>query len=153
MHGNTFDLHRLLHLAKERGAQDALLGALYQANFAEARALGDGDVLTEVAVAAGLDEGDVRRVLADRDAYAEAVRADEREAAELGARSVPFFVIDRRYGISGGQPAEVFRQALERAWEEGGAAVPGGEGAAPEDEAAAPGCEGDVCRPGTGAGN
>ncbi|MFB1043257.1 DsbA family oxidoreductase [Streptomyces chrestomyceticus] len=152
MHGSTFDLHRLLHLAKERGAQDALLGALYRANFAEARALGDEDVLTEVAVAAGLDEGDVRRVLADPDAYAEAVRADEREAAELGARSVPFFVIDRRYGISGGQPAEVFRQALERAWEEGGAAVPGGEGIAPEDDAAAPGCEGDVCRPGTGAG-
>ncbi|MEU7223493.1 DsbA family oxidoreductase [Streptomyces chrestomyceticus] len=152
MHGNTFDLHRLLHLAKERGAQDALLGALYRANFAEARALGDEDVLTEVAVAAGLDEGDVRRVLADPDAYAEAVRADEREAAELGARSVPFFVIDRRYGISGGQPAEVFRQALERAWEEGSAAVPGGEGVAPEDDAAAPGCEGDMCRPGMGAG-
>ncbi|WP_030021315.1 DsbA family oxidoreductase [Streptomyces monomycini] len=149
IHGNTFDLHRLLHLAKERGAQDALLGALYRANFAEARALGDGDVLTEVAVAAGLDEEDVRRVLADRDAYAEAVRADEREAAELGARSVPFFVIDRRYGISGGQPAEVFRQALERAWEEGAALAPGGDGG----EAAAPGCEGDVCRPGTGTGS
>lgn len=151
MHGNTFDLHRLLHLAKERGVQDALLGALYRANFAEARALGNGDVLTEVAVAAGLDEEDVRRVLADRDAYAEAVRADEREAAELGARSVPFFVVDRRYGISGGQPAEVFRQALERAWEEGAAPAPGGQAVASGDEAAVPGCEGDVCRPGTGS--
>ncbi|MFE3939059.1 DsbA family protein, partial [Streptomyces goshikiensis] len=49
-------------------------------------------------------------------AYAAEVRADEREAAELGANAVPFFVLDRRYGISGGQPAEVFTRALEQAW-------------------------------------
>ncbi|KAA6222591.1 DsbA family oxidoreductase [Streptomyces albofaciens JCM 4342] len=151
MHGNTFDLHRLLHLAKERGVQDELLGALYRANFAEARPLGDAEVLTAVAVAAGLDADEVRRVLADGDAYAEAVRADEREAAELGARGVPFFVIDRRYGISGGQPAEVFRQALEqareeqvreeRAREEQAAEAPVGEG---------DGCGDGVCVPGAG---
>ncbi|MFH9422502.1 DsbA family oxidoreductase [Streptomyces sp. NPDC017529] len=144
VHGNTFDLHRLLHLAKERGKQDALLGALYRANFAEARPLGDAAELTRVAVAAGLDEADVRRVLADGDAYAEAVRADEREAAELGARGVPFFVIDRRYGISGGQPAEVFRQALEQAREAGGTAAPDGDGSGD-------GCADGVCTPGAGA--
>lgn len=119
LHGNTFDLHRLLHLAKEHGVQDALLGALYRANFAEARPLGDAATLTELATAAGLPADEVARVLADPDAYAEAVRADEREAAELGAGGVPFFVIDRRYGISGGQPPEVFRQALERAHADG----------------------------------
>ncbi|MFG2141972.1 DsbA family oxidoreductase [Streptomyces sp. NPDC048650] len=115
IHGNTFDLHRLLHLATAHGVQDALLGALYRANFAEARPLADPEVLVKIAAAAGVPADEAARVLADPGAYAQEVRADEREAAELGATGVPFFVIDRRYGISGGQPAEVFRQALEQA--------------------------------------
>ncbi|MEU9120774.1 DsbA family oxidoreductase [Streptomyces sp. NPDC048506] len=123
VHGNTFDLHRLLHAARAHGVQDALLDALYRANFAEARPLGDPAVLTEIAVAAGLPAAEAARVLADPDAHAQDVRADERAAAELGATGVPFFVIDRRYGISGGQPAEVFRQALERAHADGAAWV------------------------------
>ncbi|MEU2529862.1 hypothetical protein ABZ737_32660, partial [Streptomyces sp. NPDC013087] len=61
---------------------------------------------------------EARALLADPEAYAADVRADEREAAELGANAVPFFVLDRRYGISGGQPAEVFTQALEQAWKD-----------------------------------
>lgn len=73
-------------------------------------------MLVALAVEAGLDEAEARAVLADDSAYAEQVRADEREAAELGANAVPFFVLDRRYGISGGQPAEVFTRALEQAW-------------------------------------
>ncbi|WP_310726860.1 DsbA family oxidoreductase [Streptomyces sp. N2A] len=119
IHGNTFDLHRLLHLAEAHGRQEALLDAFYRANFAEARPLGDPAVLAELAIGAGLPADEVARVLADPDAYAQEVRADERAAAELGATGVPFFVIDRRYGISGGQPAEVFRQALERAHADG----------------------------------
>jgi predicted DsbA family dithiol-disulfide isomerase len=111
----TFDLHRVLHLAKERGRQEELLDALYRAYFAEARPLGEDETVVEVAAGAGLDGSEVRGVLADQAAYAEAVRADEGEAAELGVTAVPFFVIDRRYGISGGQPAEVFTQALEQA--------------------------------------
>ncbi|WP_405919252.1 DsbA family oxidoreductase [Streptomyces longwoodensis] len=117
-HGNTFDLHRLLHLAKEHGRQDELLQVLYRANFAEERSLfteGD-DRLVELAVEAGLDADAVRAVLADPAAYADEVRADEREAAELGANGVPFFVLDRKYGVSGAQPAEVFAQALTQAW-------------------------------------
>ncbi|MET9971722.1 DsbA family oxidoreductase [Streptomyces sp. NPDC006356] len=117
-HGNTFDMHRLLHLAKEQGRQDALIQAFYRANFAEERSVfAEGDErLVELAVAAGLDADDVRKVLADPDAYADDVRADEREAAELGANGVPFFVLDRRFGVSGAQPAEVFTQALTQAW-------------------------------------
>ena len=57
-------------------------------------------------------------MLADPEAYADAVREDEREAAELGANGVPFFVLDRKYGVSGAQPAEVFAQALGQAWGE-----------------------------------
>lgn len=119
IHGNTFDLHRLLHLGRAHGVQEALLDAFYRANFAEARPLGDPAVLREIAVGAGLPSEEVARVLADPGAYAQEVRAEEREAAELGATGVPFFAIDRRYGISGGQPAELFREALERAYADG----------------------------------
>ncbi|WP_329122044.1 DsbA family oxidoreductase [Streptomyces sp. NBC_01353] len=129
-HGNTFDIHRLLHLAKERGRQNELLDLAYRANFAEERSVFDTETLVRLGVEAGLDETEVRSVLADESAYADAVRADEREAAELGANGVPFFVLDRRYGISGGQPAEVFTQALEQAWQ-GRALQPiGGDAAA-----------------------
>ncbi len=115
--GSTFDMHRLLHLAKEQGRQDELMQSFYEANFTEERSVfGDDERLVELAAGAGLDEDEVRKVLADPAAYADDVRADEREAAELGANGVPFFVLDRKYGVSGAQPAEVFTQALEQAW-------------------------------------
>ncbi|MFJ7334047.1 DsbA family oxidoreductase [Streptomyces sp. NPDC101116] len=118
-HGSTFDMHRLLHFAKEQGRQDQLLDGLYRANFAEERSVFDDDErLVELATAAGLDAEAVRTVLADPDAYAAEVRADEREAAQLGANGVPFFVLDRKYGVSGAQPAEVFAQALAQAYGE-----------------------------------
>ncbi|KUO22666.1 DsbA family oxidoreductase [Streptomyces dysideae] len=119
-HGSTFDMHRLLHLAKEQGRQAELLQVLYRANFADERSVySEGDErLVGLAVAAGLDAEDARKVLADPDAYADDVRADEREAAQLGAGGVPFFVLDRKVGVSGAQPAEVFSQALTQAWGE-----------------------------------
>ncbi|MYW66573.1 DsbA family oxidoreductase [Streptomyces sp. SID8379] len=116
-YGNSFDLHRLLHLAKDKGLQDALIDALYKGNFVDRESVfADEEHVVRLAVGAGLDEADVRGVLADPDAYADDVRADEREAAELGATGVPFFVLDRKYGVSGAQPAEVFTQALTQAW-------------------------------------
>jgi predicted DsbA family dithiol-disulfide isomerase len=119
-HGNTFDMHRLLHFARERGVQDELIQILYRANFAEERSVfTEGDErLVELAVEAGLDAEAVRAVLADPARYADEVRADEHEAAQLGANGVPFFVLDRTYGVSGAQPAEVFTQALTQAWGE-----------------------------------
>lgn len=119
-HGNTFDMHRLLQLVEERGRQSELLDALYRANFAEERSVfTEGDErLVELAVSAGLDADEARKVLADPDAYAAEVRADEQEAARLGVTGVPFFVIDRKYGVSGAQPAEVFTRALAQAWGE-----------------------------------
>jgi predicted DsbA family dithiol-disulfide isomerase len=115
--GNTFDVHRLLQLAKARGRHSELLDIAYRVNFSEERSLFRNETLVDLAVEAGLDEAEVRQVLADPGAYADDVRADEREAAELGASGVPFFVLDRRYGVSGGQPAELFTQALEQAWQ------------------------------------
>ncbi|MER7765074.1 DsbA family oxidoreductase [Streptomyces sp. NPDC097619] len=116
LHGSTFDIHRLLHLAAARGRQSELLDLAYRANFAGQGSVYEPEGLVALAVAAGLDEAEARATVADPEAYAAEVRADEREAAELGANSVPFFVFDRRYGVSGGQPAALFTQALEQAW-------------------------------------
>ncbi|WP_309113239.1 DsbA family oxidoreductase [Saccharothrix sp.] len=114
--GSTLDAHRLLHLARERGVQHEVLQRMFEAHFGAARSLFTRDDLVEVAVEAGLDGADVRRVLDDPDAYLDAVRADEREASRLGANGVPFFVLDGRYGVSGAQPVELFANALETAW-------------------------------------
>ncbi|WP_116243729.1 DsbA family oxidoreductase [Nocardiopsis sp. FIRDI 009] len=115
--GNSFDMHRLLRFALEQGRQNALIDVLYRANFVEERSAFEGvERLVELAVEAGLDADGARAVLADPERYADEVRADEREAARLGATGVPFFVLDRAYGISGAQPVEAFRQALDQAW-------------------------------------
>jgi predicted DsbA family dithiol-disulfide isomerase len=115
--GNTFDAHRLLHLAAERGLGGAAKERLLRAYFTEGRAIGVREELVALGVELGLDEREVRAAL-DGDAHADAVRADQREARELGVQGVPFFVIDRRYAVSGAQPEGVFSQALARAWAE-----------------------------------
>ncbi|WP_310962763.1 DsbA family oxidoreductase [Nocardioides terrisoli] len=114
---NTVDAHRLLHLAREEGRQADLKEALLSAYFVETENVADHETLARIAVGVGLDEGRIRAVLAS-DEYADDVEADIREAASLGATGVPFFVVDRKYGVSGAQPAEVFGQVLERAWSE-----------------------------------
>jgi predicted DsbA family dithiol-disulfide isomerase len=115
--GNTFDAHRLVHLAKERGMQDAVKERFLAANFFEGEPIGRHDVLARLAVEAGLDADDVRNVLAG-DAYAEAVRVDERVAQSLGVTGVPFFLIDDAYGVPGAQDPMVFLNLLNRAWAE-----------------------------------
>jgi predicted DsbA family dithiol-disulfide isomerase len=114
--GNTYDAHRLLHLAAARGQQDATLDRFYRAYFTEGRSVFDDASLTVLAVESGLDPADVERVLAS-DAYAADVTADVREAQALGANGVPFFVFDHRFGVSGAQSVEVFAQVLARARE------------------------------------
>lgn len=137
--GNTFDAHRLLHLAKEHGVQHELITALFQANFAQARSLFDHDALQDLATQTGLDADAVRQVLADPTRYADAVRADEQTAADLGATGVPFFVIDGRYGISGGQSADTFARALRQAWDSRTpSTIEDGETCAPDDSCAVP---------------
>ncbi len=111
---NTFDAHQVIHLAGLRGVQDAVKERLLRGYFTEGEAVGDRDTLARLAAEAGLDAGEVRVVLADQ-RYADAVRADEAEAAAIGVSGVPFFVVDRKYAVSGAQPPEVFLQALTRA--------------------------------------
>jgi predicted DsbA family dithiol-disulfide isomerase len=112
--GNSFDAHRLLHLAKAHGRQDQLKERLDRGTFTEGLAVSDHEELTALAVEIGLDEADVRDVLAG-DRYADAVRDDEAQARAYGINGVPFFVLDGRYGVSGAQPADLFLQALTQA--------------------------------------
>jgi predicted DsbA family dithiol-disulfide isomerase len=113
--GNTFDAHRLVHLARSRGLAEPVVERFYRAHFSEQRSIFDRDSLVALAAEAGLDPAEAAEVL-DGDAFADEVLADEREARELGATGVPFFVIADRYGVSGAQPAELFAEALDRAW-------------------------------------
>ncbi len=115
--GNTFDLHRVIHLGLAKGVQHELLSAVNEAYFAQARQVFDHDVITGVAAGAGLDPAAVREVL-DGDAYAAEVRQDEARAHQLGISGVPFFVLDMRLGISGAQPTELFTRAFDQAMEQ-----------------------------------
>jgi len=112
---NTLEAHRVLHLAADLGFGHAAKERLLRAHFTEGADLSDPDTLTRLLTDAGADEARVRAVLAG-DEYADAVRADFEEARMLGASGVPFFVIDRKYGVSGAQPAETFLHALRTAY-------------------------------------
>jgi predicted DsbA family dithiol-disulfide isomerase len=113
--GNTFDAHRLIHLAAAHNLQAVAKERLLRAYFTEGRPIGDLDTLAQIGAELGLPGDEVRAML-EGDAYAADVRADQRRAAEFGIQGVPFFVIDERYGVSGAQPAAVFLDALEQAW-------------------------------------
>jgi predicted DsbA family dithiol-disulfide isomerase len=118
---NTFDAHRLLHWAGVEGAagqQRELKHALLEAYHGRGRNPGAHDVLLELAAQVGLPVGRAREVLASG-AFADEVRAAERFWQDAGIHSVPAVVIDRRHLISGGQPAEVFEQALRQIAAEG----------------------------------
>lgn len=115
--GNTFDAHRLLHLAHEHGRRPEAKERLLRAYFTEGRAIADTDTLVELLDEVGVPADDVREALAS-DAHAEDVRADEARAHRLGVTGVPFFALDGRYGLSGAQPAEMILQALRQTWRE-----------------------------------
>lgn len=112
---NTFDAHRLLHWAGESGgdAQHRLKKALLGAYFTEGQDPSDAAVLLQVVAAVGLDEGRARQIL-DGDDYTEAVRERQRFYAQHGIRAVPSVILNNRHLIQGGQPVEVFEQALRQ---------------------------------------
>jgi predicted DsbA family dithiol-disulfide isomerase len=113
--GNTFDAHRLIHLAAAEGKQADMKERLMAAYFVEGRAVSDRETLIALGAELGISADRARQVL-ESDDFADEVRADEREAGRLGIGGVPFFVIDRQYGFSGAQPAELLREGLARAW-------------------------------------
>jgi predicted DsbA family dithiol-disulfide isomerase len=108
---NTFDAHRLLHWAELEGRQRALKMALFDAYFTRGESPGDHAVLLRAAAQAGLDQEAAARVLADG-SYAAEVREREAYYQQAGIHSVPAIIINERHLISGGQPVEVFEQAL-----------------------------------------
>lgn len=114
---NTFDAHRLLQWAFEQGQQAVLEERLFRAYFTDGLDVADHAVLAQLAGEVGLDPDAAGTVLGESSRYADAVRADITEAAQLGATGVPFYVLDRRFGVSGAQPTELFVQALTQAWE------------------------------------
>ena len=113
--GNTLRAHELLHFAAEHGLRNELKERLLHAHFEEGRSVFDVDSLVALGAEVGLDETEAREVLGDR-RYLAAVHEDAATAQALGATGVPFFVVDRKYGAAGAQPAELLLQILERAW-------------------------------------
>ena len=113
--GNTRDAHRLLHFAAEHGRQAELAERLHAAYFTESRSVFDHESLADLAAEAGLDRSGALAVLAGGD-YDDAVTEDEALARAFGVTGVPFFVIDRTYGVSGAQPAEVLSDVLDQIW-------------------------------------
>lgn len=141
--GNTFDAHRLLHYVWEAGPglQDALKERLFVAYFTEGAAIGEPETLLSLAADVGLDRRECAAILAG-DRYGDEVRADEREAVELGVTGVPFFVIDGAFGIPGAQDADTILSVLERAWAK---THPLEMAEVPEGGSVRGACEGDTC--------
>ncbi len=110
---NTIDAHRLLHLASEKGKQGEMKERLLLAYFTENKNLNDKEQLADLAMEVGLDRNEALRVLTTN-AYASEFRKDVQEARQIGIQGVPFFVINRKYVVSGAQPIDTFKQALQQ---------------------------------------
>lgn len=111
---NTFDAHRVAQLANEKGLGKEVAERFFKGVLTDSKDIGDHETITELAVEVGLDREEVKGVLSGDD-YTEAVRREEAEAQQIGVQGVPFFVINRKYAVSGAQPTEVFVQGLEKA--------------------------------------
>lgn len=110
---NTFNSHRLLHLAESQQRANSMAESLFHAYFVEGRDIGDAATLAELADGAGVT-GDIRAWI-EGDGERSAVLDDLRNAHAIGINGVPFFIIENRYTLSGAQPVTVFLQALQAA--------------------------------------
>jgi predicted DsbA family dithiol-disulfide isomerase len=116
---NTFDAHRLIQFAKTKGLGDLAEETLFHAYFTDTKDIADPSVLRALGEKIGLTAAEVDEALTE-ELYAHQVRKDIQEAREIGVRGVPFFVFDRKYGVSGAQPPEAFLQTLQKShaeWE------------------------------------
>lgn len=114
---STRDAHRMLQLAKAEGLSNEAEELLFKAYFTDGLDLADLTVLKSLGLKVGLKELDLDRVL-NSDDYSYEVNQDIREAANIGVQGVPFFVFNRRYGISGAQPIQAFIDTLNKAYNE-----------------------------------
>jgi predicted DsbA family dithiol-disulfide isomerase len=139
-YGNTFDAHRLIHLAATHQLQDAMKERLLQAYFTEGKQTWNHEMLVELATEVGIDADEARATL-ESDAHANEVKGDIQRARSFGIRGVPFFAIDEQYGVSGAQSSEVLQSALEQAWASSHPLIQ--LGGTSEDSGGA--CDGDTC--------
>ena len=142
--GNSFDAHRLIHLAAHHGLQGEMKESIQKAYFTEGQSFSDHHTLVKLATEVGLDADEVRAMLKGND-YADAVRADIRKAQMIGINGVPFFVFENKYGISGAQPSETFTLALERTWNEFHPLIEVVNAGNSTDSAEAGACTDDTC--------
>jgi predicted DsbA family dithiol-disulfide isomerase len=113
--GNTFDAHRVVHLARAHGLQDEMKERLLRAYFTEGDLVSDPDTLSRLATEVGLPADEVTDLLAG-DRYAAEVREDEQTATTFGISAVPTFIVDRQLGASGAHPPEAMLQLLRQGW-------------------------------------
>ena len=113
--GNTFDGHRLVHLAAEHGLQAPMKERLMRAYFSEGQLISDPETLVALGIEVGLPESEIRELLAG-ERFADEVRADEQAAAGLGVSGVPTFIVDRSVGVTGAQPPELILEMLRQGW-------------------------------------
>jgi predicted DsbA family dithiol-disulfide isomerase len=110
---NSLDAHRLTHLAAQYGKKSVAKEALFKAHFTDGQDIGSHEVLVQIGEKIGLPKNEIQKMLAS-DLYKDTVKNDIDEAATFGINSVPFFVFNRQFAVSGAQDASVFLQALER---------------------------------------
>ncbi|WP_277680283.1 DsbA family oxidoreductase [Gracilibacillus dipsosauri] len=116
-HTNTFDAHRLAKYAEKKNLGAKMTEKLLHAYFTDSELISDHHILKRLAIEVGLDGAEVEELLATN-RYANRVREDQELASEMGVGSVPFFVFNEKYAISGAQPKEIFKQILQKVWEE-----------------------------------
>jgi protein disulfide-isomerase len=115
---NSFNAHRLLHLAKKHQKADELKELLFKAYLTDGKNINDNETLTALGIQSGLSEDEIVKVLTS-DSYATEVKQDIEMAQKVGVQGVPFFVFDNKYAVSGAQHEETFVKTLVKVWEEG----------------------------------
>jgi len=114
---NTLNAHRLINHAGASGRQDAMVEALFRAYFFEGADLSRDDTLADIAARAGLNRDEISAYLA-RDEDKALIDDQDQHARSLGVEGVPFFIINRRYAVSGAQPPEAILDVMAKAEEE-----------------------------------
>lgn len=114
---NTKNAHRLIHFSKQQGKGGEMKERLLKAYFSDGENVDDPNTLIKLGAEIGLNESEIKSMLASNQ-FDDAVDQDIYESRLIGVRGVPFFVLDRKFGISGAQPDEVFEETIEKAWSE-----------------------------------
>ena len=114
---NTFNAHRFIHFAKQYGKQNEAEEILFRSYFTDGKNIDDYPTLIALGKEIGLD-GDALKTALENESFADDVQADINEAKQVGVSGVPFFVVNRKYGMSGAQDANVFLQTIQKAYDE-----------------------------------